>query len=91
MEEKNENMYNVKQSKIDKIFTLVQDEKEKVFIAIGNNRISNAQFDTFKQAEEYIGRKPYELIFNIAYLIAKNLLKEYEKTKKTTKKTKESK
>lgn len=64
-----------KQSKTDKIFLLVKDDESKVQIAVGNNIVSAKKFDTYKQAEEYIGRKPYELIFNTCYCITQNFIK----------------
>lgn len=76
--EQKQNEELVRQSKNDRIFTLVKDEQNKVHIVVGKDKVSNATFDSFEQADAYIGRKPYELIFNISYLICKH----YEETKK---------
>lgn len=72
----------VKKSKICDCFTMVKDQNGKVFIAVGEFKISNKSFDTFDQAERYIGTKPYEIIINLIGLAI------YEKEKKTSKGTK---
>lgn len=59
---KTEQMF--QQSKVEKVFSLVKDENGKVRIVMGNMLASRKEFDTFKQADEFIGTKPYELIFN---------------------------
>lgn len=72
-----------KQSKIEPLFNLVKDEQDKVNIVVGNYRVCRKTFDTFKQAEQYIGSKPYELIFNTTCLIIENNNKQNENIKET--------
>lgn len=59
-------------SKIDKVFALVKDEKEKVHICMAGKAVSRKTFDTFEQADKYLATKPYEIFINIAFII-KNL------------------
>lgn len=63
-------------------FAIVKQEN-KYLIVVGNNLVTPKKFDTIKQAEEYIGRKPYDLIFNTCLVITK-LAQENEKFKETT-------
>lgn len=58
-----------KKSEVDKIFNLVRIEGA-VRIAVGNNLVSAKRFKTFKQADEYLKEKPYEVLINVACLIA---------------------
>lgn len=69
-------------------FSLAKIEN-KIRIVVGNNVVSNKSFDTFKQAEQYIGTKPYELILNTSLLMFKQM-QDYEKTIKKTKKNAKS-
>lgn len=61
----------IQQSKHEQIFMLVKDKEGKVNIVAGNYRVSRKTFDTYKQADEYIGTKPYELIFNTCLVLTK--------------------
>lgn len=72
-----------KQSKIDPLFNLVKDEQDKVNIVVGNYRVSRKTFDTFKQADEYIGTKPYELIFNTTCVLIEQNFKQNESNNET--------
>lgn len=69
-----------KVSKHDPIFHLVKDEQGKVNIIVGNYRVSQGKFDTFEQAENYIGTKPYELIFTTCNVMTNTIIQN-EKTK----------
>lgn len=75
-------------SKHDSIFALVKING-KVRIAVGNNIVSQKEFETYKDAEMYISRKPYELLINIACLIF-DKRKENEKSKESDKSNKEN-
>lgn len=60
-------------SKVEKIFGLVKDEKGKIHIVLGGYAVSQKTFDTFKQADQYISSKPYEILINIcAIILTKN-------------------
>lgn len=90
METKQQDSTQVRKSKISDIFTLVKDADGKIFIAVGQFKVCNKSFDTFEQAERYIGTKPYEIIVNLIGLA----IYEKEQSKqsaKGTKKTAESK
>lgn len=71
-------------SKHDQIFHLVKDKEGKINIIVGNYRVSQKKFDSFEQAEEYIGTKPYELIFTTCNVMTNTII-ENEKTKQTAK------
>lgn len=44
-------------------FTIITDDEEnKSFIVLGNNRVSNELFDSIEEAESYVNDKPWELI-----------------------------
>lgn len=58
------------QSKACKAFAIVKHQSQKYIIVMGDNQLSNKTFDTIKQAEEYIAKKPYELIINAAFAAA---------------------
>lgn len=58
------------QSKACKAFAIVKNQSQKFVIVMGDNQLSKKQFDTIKQAEEFIARKPYELIINAAFAAA---------------------
>ena len=53
---------NIKQSKQCQAFTLVKD-KDGIKICVGNYLVSPEKFKTFNDAEQFIGTKPYDLIF----------------------------
>lgn len=89
METKQQDSTQVRKSKISEIFTLVKGEDGKIFIAVGQYKVSNKSFDTYDQAERYIGTKPYEIIVNLIGLAIYE--KENEKATKPTKKTAKSK
>lgn len=71
-------------SKHDEIFHLVKDEQGKVNILVGNYKVCRKTFDTFKQADEYIASKPYELIFTTCNILTNTIIKN-EKIKETAK------
>lgn len=77
-------------SKHDEIYHLVKDEQGKINILVGNYKVSRKTFDTFEQADEYIGSKPYELIFTTCNVLINTMLK-YEKEKKITGSNKQDK
>lgn len=71
-----------KASEIEPIFGLAKIN-DKVKITLGENLISNKEFDTFEDAEKYIESKPYELILNSAVVLLKfTQNNEKEQTKK---------
>lgn len=82
--EKGKEMPVIQKSKNEQLFTLVK-QGEKVQIALGNFLISKKTFETFKDADAYIARKPYEILINVASFIAEQIIKENENTKKTEK------
>lgn len=80
-------------SKHDEIFHLVKDKNGKVNILVGNYKVSSKTFDTFEQADNYIGSKPYELIFTTCNVMTNTIMQnEKEKQNKMAKEpTKETK
>lgn len=57
-------------------FTIVEHTDEKgttCHIAVGNQFVSNEQFETVEQAKKYIAKKPYELIFATCIVIFNKL------------------
>jgi peptide deformylase len=73
----------VKQSKMDDMFTLVKT-KDGVKIAVGNYQISKKTFQTWADAERYIAQKPYEILINATCLFTHLQFK--NENDKTTKK-----
>lgn len=71
-------------SKIDELFNLVKTEKG-IIICCGKFRVSTKTFKTYKQADEYLAQKPYEILINVAVLMVKLNSDEYE-TKTTEQK-----
>lgn len=59
------------------IFTIAEKE-EKFFVLVRNYVVSAKEFDTLKQAQNYIKSKPWELIINVSCLMQK-LIKDNEK------------
>ena len=60
------------QSKNDRMFYFVKDENGKIHICVGGYAVTEKTFDTFKQAEEYVGTKPWDIIVNVCYIILKS-------------------
>lgn len=65
-----------KHSKTEEMFNLVRTENG-IIITCGNYKISRKTFKTWKEADEYIASKPYEIIINVSVLMSK--LNENEK------------
>lgn len=60
----------------DTPFTIVEHTDEQgttCHIAVGNQFVSNHQFETVEQAKKYIAKKPYELIFATCIVIFNKL------------------
>lgn len=54
-------------------FTLLETDDKKYLISLGNQIVSELNFDTLEDAESYIDKKPWELILNSTmYLIQFN-------------------
>lgn len=68
---------NFKLSKHSEIFGIVKNDK-KFIIVVGKYKAVKREFDTAEQAEQYIGTKPYELIFN-TFQIMQDYAKETKK------------
>lgn len=65
-----------------KPFFIIEREinENKTFeIAVGQEIISEKKFNSYDEAQRYIGSKPWEIIINLACLIYQNQ-KEYEKS-----------
>ena len=57
------------------LFRIIEDdEKNQIFIAVGNNVVSSKNFKSVQAAYDYIKQKPYELIFNTMYCLMLNYL-----------------
>lgn len=65
---KDETMF--KHSKEEEMFNLVKTN-QGIIITCGNYKISKRTFKTWKEAEEYIASKPYEIIINVSVLMSK--------------------
>lgn len=67
----------IKKTQIDnnELFMIVNRE-DNYYVGILNNLISKRAFKTPEEAQEYIDRKPWELIFNVAGVIAEYALQE---------------
>lgn len=71
----------VKNAKADEIFRLVKD-KDGVKITLGNYLITRKVFKSFQQAEDYLNQKPYEILINVACLMAEKTCNELLKNEK---------
>lgn len=72
----------------DTPFTIVEHTDEKgttCHIAVGNQFVSNEQFETVEQANKYIAKKPYELIFATCIVIFNKLNEKQQLTKEEDK------
>lgn len=58
-----EKVHLVNQSKHCKVFNIVK-RKEKYIITLNMFNVSEKEFDSVEDAENYIAEKPWELIFN---------------------------
>ena len=87
MNEKNSSQ--IKSSKHDKIFALVKEKTGKIAIVVGMYKVSKRTFDTFEEADKYIARKPWELIFNLAAMIYDFKTNEHNENKETNEKPSE--
>lgn len=81
---------NFKVSKKCNIYAVVKDDKGKLHICCGGFAATSKTFDTYEQAEKYIGTKPYELIYNTMFIMLKKQ-NENENTKETKEPAKKSK
>lgn len=55
-------------------FYVIEDEKTGVCkIILGNHLASNKEFDTVKEAQEYVNEKPWELIINLCGIMYENI------------------
>lgn len=63
-----------------KLFTYLEIEKEKFIICLGNTKVSELTFKTLKAAQDYVHRKPWELIINVMCLTTEKIveLKKHE-------------
>lgn len=53
-------------------FAIIRESKnEKFKLIMGNNIVSQEEFETFEDACEYVNKKPYELITAISIIILK--------------------
>lgn len=68
-------------SKVDELFNLVKTEKG-IVICCGKFKVSSKYFKTYKQADDYIATKPYEILINVSVLMVK--LNNNEEESKTT-------
>lgn len=66
-------------SKVEEMFNLVKTDKG-IIITCGKYKISMKSFKTWKEAENYIASKPYEILINVSVLMCK--LNENEKEQK---------
>lgn len=71
MAKKLKNDTQVMQSKHANFLAIVKNEKQKFSICAGPWKIVEREFNEPRQAEEFIGTKPYELIFNLISLMIK--------------------
>lgn len=72
-----------KHSKVDELFNLVKDQSNgRIIICVGNNKVSRKSFKTWKEADNYIATKPYEILINVSILIQKLNNDEKEKENK---------
>ena len=67
-EQKEQNEELVHVSKECEVFKIVKG-KQKYFITLNVFKISEHEFDTIEEAEEYIQSKPYEILINTMFAI----------------------
>lgn len=71
-------------------FSIIKELPEgKCRITIGNNIMSEKEFNSISEAKLYIDEKPWKLLLNSMALMAENVIllnnKQIEQTRKTTK------
>lgn len=57
--------------------TIEEHETKEFIICCGNSIVDPTRFDNKEKAREYIDSKPYDLIFNVCYIIAKQMSLKY--------------
>ena len=63
-----------------------EENKSTVKICVGNNIITNKEFNTIEEAKNYLDYKPYDVLINLmaaTIQASHELNKELNKTKKT--------
>lgn len=66
------------------LFAFIKKDK-KINICLGGYKVCRKTFDTYKQAEEYLATKPWEIIINAAALFNHKQQEENENASKTKK------
>lgn len=75
-------MSEVKKTELDEndVFLIVNVE-DKYRIALGEHWVTKELFNTSEEAQEYINKKPWELLMNMAAVMAKFVNKELNSQK----------
>lgn len=69
MPKKKEDATLYKQCTKEPLFAMVKNPQTgKVIIVVGNNKVTNHEFNNYEEAEIFVNEKPYELIINTACL-----------------------
>lgn len=79
-----------KVSETDNLFNLIKT-KEGIVITAGKFKVSNKNFKTYKDAEEYLQSKPYEILINVAVLFTKLNLEDETKKEPSAENTQSDK
>lgn len=62
-------------TKVYNPFSFGTQEDGKIIIKVGQYRVSNMEFNTTEEAEEYLEQKPWEIILTITGMMAEGTVK----------------
>lgn len=61
------------------LFTYVEVAAKNVVICVGQHQVSKIHFNLLTDAKKYVAQKPWELICNVASLVAQHTYNELKK------------
>lgn len=76
MPKKIEKMYPRVHTDKHELFTFVETAKQNVVVCVGNHQVSGRTFKTIAEAKNYVNSYSWELICNIASLVAQQTYKQ---------------
>lgn len=66
------------------LFTFVEVAQNNIIICVGQHRVTEKQFNSLKEAKMYVDDKSWELICNVASLVAQHTFNELKKKENET-------
>lgn len=85
METKIEKVYPRVHTDKRELFTYIEVAEKNVIICVGQHKVSEKQFNSLTAAKKYAEKKTWELICNVASLVAQHTYNELKKKEHETK------